>query len=76
MVNGPQRKKICFGQCEQQRHRPACAFAQSGRLLESFISKLATSVSFFVVSVADQTGLGMPRSHTLEKILKVLRESK
>ena len=38
------RENLSAGICEQQRHRPACAHAQSDlRLLESIISRLAMS---------------------------------
>ena len=49
-------EKLSSGVCEQQRSRLACDY-----FLESIISKLATSkISFFkLVSVAEQTGLGI-----------------
>ena len=65
------RENLSSGVCEQQRCRPACASAQSDqrlcfRLLESIISKLATSgfSIFYVVSVAEQAGLSLALSET------------
>ena len=56
---------------EQQRHRPACASAQSDqclcfRFLETIISKLATCKfsTFLLVYVAEQAGLNLVLSET------------
>ena len=43
-TNGPDARKPVFRACEQQRRRPACLISAFViRLLESIISKLATS---------------------------------
>ena len=62
---------ILQGVCEQQRHRPAWASAQSDQplsysLKESNISKLATSeiLIFWLVSVAEETVLSLASLET------------
>ena len=65
------RENLSSGVCEQQRHRPACASAQSDqrlcfRFLESIMSKLATCSfsTILLVYVAEQAGLNLALSET------------
>ena len=60
------QQNLSLGVCEKQRHRPACASAQSDqrlcfRFLESIMSKLATCSfsTFLLVYVAEQAGLNL-----------------
>ena len=59
-------RNLSSGVWEQQKHRPACASAQSGQhfyysLFGSIISRLAMSeISIlYIVSVAEQAGLNL-----------------
>ena len=58
-----------FRVCEQQRRTPICTSMQADQslyfsLLESIISKLATNFIFYLVSVAEEAGLGKTWSET------------
>ena len=60
------QENLSSGVCEQQRRRPALSAPFVDRLLESIISRLATSkVSLFqLVSVAEETSLSLALSET------------
>ena len=67
-------RKPVFGVCEQQRHRSACAFAQTDQRLrysvpEMYHIKLASSEisPFQLVSVAEETGSSLALSETPKK---------
>ena len=72
LIYGPRREKTCLRRfAKQHMHRPACTSAQSDQrlcysLLESIISKFATSAIsiFYLVSVAEETGLKLALSET------------
>ena len=72
---GLDARKPVVGVCEQPRHIPACASAQTVQrlcysffFLESITFRLATSeISIFqLVSLAEETGLSLPSSVTLK----------
>ena len=68
---GPSGRKSDFVVCEQQRFRPACAYAQSDQNLCYSLSILATlsackTSRLYLVSVAEQVGLSLTWSQTRE----------
>ena len=66
-------RKPVYAICEQQRHKTACAYAQSGqrlcfRCLDSIIPLVSLSEisSLYLASVAAQAGLSLPWSQSMK----------
>ena len=62
-IMGLNTRKPVFGVCQQQRRRLICAFAFG--FLYSIISNPAYCENFNLVSVAEETGLGLALSETM-----------